>query len=67
MHERYIDSIHDIQRYHQGGYEYEIPGNYNYVYGDNQGNFILTDDALFQPNVDLQTNHDWQRVNPLRQ
>lgn len=66
MHQRYIDSIHDVQLYQQGGYAYQLPAGYRYVYGDNQGNFILTDDALFQPNVDLQTNQYWERVNPQR-
>lgn len=66
MHQRYVDSIHDVQRYNQGGYEYELPSGYKHVYGDNQGNFILTDDSLFQPNVDLQSNHYWEPVNPMR-
>ncbi len=66
MHQRFIDSIHEVERYSQAGSQYELPAGYGFVYGDGQGNFILTDDSLFQPNVDLDSTANWSRVSPQR-
>ena len=61
-HQNYINSIREVDVYSQGGYEYELPSHYNYVYGDGSGNFIMTNDALYQPNSDLSLSGSWDQV-----
>ncbi|MEM2866536.1 MAG: hypothetical protein QW098_05300 [Candidatus Hadarchaeales archaeon] len=40
----------------------ELPNGYGYAWTNGQGDYILTDSALFNPNVDLQTGHHWVRM-----
>ena len=63
-HSRYMDSILEIARYSQGGYQYELPDGYQNVYGDGQGGFILSNDSNFDPNVDLDSSSTWSLVEP---
>ena len=61
-HQNYINSIREVEVYSQGGYEYELPSHYDYVYGDGTGNFIMTNDAFYQPNSDLNLSGSWDQV-----
>ncbi len=61
-HQNYINSIREVEVYSQGGYEYELPSHYDYVYGDSTGNFIMTNDAFYQPNSDLNLSGSWDQV-----
>ncbi len=65
-HARYINAIREVEVYNNGGYNYELPSGYDRVYGDGFGNFVLTNDHLFNPNVDLDSNSNWSEVNPAR-
>lgn len=66
LHAKTIDSIRDVQVFQQGGSVYELPTGYSRVFGDGQGNFILTDDQLLQPNVELPSTQSWQPLQPIR-
>ena len=66
MHQKYINSLREVETYSQGNYQYELPSGYDHVFGDGNGNFILTDNALFNPNVDLNSAATWTGLNPNR-
>ncbi|MEM2874611.1 MAG: hypothetical protein QW567_01085 [Candidatus Hadarchaeales archaeon] len=40
----------------------ELPNGYDYAWTNRLGDYILTDSALFNPNVDLETNYDWVQM-----
>lgn len=63
-HRNYINAIREVEIYSQNGETYELPSGYNHVYGDGYGNFILTDNALFNPNTDLEHHAWWSPVSP---
>ncbi len=40
-----------------------MPFGYDHVYSNGRGEYLLTNDALFEPNVDRSTNAaDWTRM-----
>ena len=63
-HEMFIDAINEVQVYTQGGNSYKLPAGYHHVYGDGNGNFILTDDSRYNPNQDLEVNGSWSSLAP---
>jgi hypothetical protein len=66
MHQRYIRSIREVEVYGQGNYQYELPAGYSHVYSDGNGNFIMSNDALFNPNFDWNTSRQWSLIEPIR-
>jgi hypothetical protein len=40
----------------------QLPNGFNYAWTNGQGDYILTDSANFDPNVDLQTSYDWKKM-----
>jgi len=65
-HQRYINSIREVDVYSQSGQQYELPSSYNHVYGDGTGNFIMTNNALYDPNSDLNVTGSWSNLQPNR-
>jgi len=63
-HSRYIDSIHEVTPYRTpAGKTVKLPSFYDHVYTDNDGRFILNNDAFYNPNTDpLVNQQNWQRV-----
>ena len=39
-----------------------LPNGYDFAWTNGQGDYILTDSANFDPNVDLETNLDWVKM-----
>ncbi len=65
-HRQFINGINEVEIYRQGGENYELPSSYNHVYGDGDGNFILTNDALYDPNTDSNLRGTWTTAKPKR-
>ena len=63
---RLINAIRGVEIYQQGGYQYELPNNYPHVYGDGNGNFILTENSLYNPGSDLSLPGNWTKLSPGR-
>jgi hypothetical protein len=40
----------------------ELPNGYDYAWTNGQGEYILTDSALFNPNIDLETGYNWVQM-----
>jgi len=53
-HAKYINSIREVENYTVAGSNtaVELPSNYGHVFSNGRGEYILTDDALFDPNTD---------------
>ncbi|MEM2878001.1 MAG: hypothetical protein QXG10_00385 [Candidatus Hadarchaeales archaeon] len=41
----------------------ELPNGYDYAWTNGQGDYILTNSSLFNPNVDLETNYNWTQMS----
>lgn len=65
-HRNYVNSLREVEIYSDGNMSYELPSGYEKVYGDGNGNFILTNDHMFDPNVELDTNSHWSNVEAVR-
>lgn len=65
-HRNYVNSIREVEIYSDGNLIYELPSGYDKVYSDGNGNFVLTNDHMFDPNVDLDTNSSWSSVQAVR-
>ncbi len=65
-HRRYINSIREVDVYSQGGQSYELPNSYDHVFGDGNGNFIMTNDAFYNPSSDLNVTGNWTSLEPSR-
>jgi hypothetical protein len=67
-HDRYIDSIHEVTPYQApNGETVKLPSFYDQVYTDNNGRYLLNNDANYKPNSDPSVNqHDWQRIEQRR-
>ena len=40
----------------------ELPNGYDHAWTNGQGDYILTDSALFNPNTDLETGYNWVQM-----
>lgn len=68
-HRKVIHSIRGTEDYQvAGGAErVELPGGYQHVYSNGNGEYLLTNDALYDPNTDPQRNaFQWQTMQPRR-
>ena len=56
-HASFVRSIHEVDLYSTpgSGTAVELPSGYNHVYSNGNDEYLLTNDALFDPNVDLGT------------
>jgi len=62
MHQSYINSIREVEVYKNGDTNYELPAGYKHVYANGNGDFVMTDNALFKPNVALAGPSNWASV-----
>ncbi len=67
-HSSYIDSIHEVTPYTiPSGETVKLPSFYDNVYTDNNGRYILANDAFYNPNQDAAVNNqDWVRIQSQR-
>ncbi len=66
VHERVIHSIRGTEVYTVPGSSetVHLPSSYDNVYANGQGEFLLTNDALFQPGVDLEYDgSNWTKMS----
>lgn len=59
-----IDAIRDETAYtNTAGETVKLPSFYDHVYSDGNGNYLLHNDALYEPNADpAHSAHNWQRI-----
>jgi hypothetical protein len=55
---RGVDLHHDTFK----GYDVELPGGYDHAWSTALGEYILTDDPNFNPNIG--SNLNWERLDP---
>lgn len=67
-HARQINSIHEVTPYQMpGGETVKLPSFYDHVYTDNNGRYLLDNNANYQPNTDpAVSDRDWHRIEPRR-
>jgi hypothetical protein len=65
-HRNFVNSIRDVEIYSDGNMSYELPSGYDNVFSDGNGNFILTNDHMLDPNVDIESNSSWSSVQAVR-
>jgi hypothetical protein len=61
-HEQFIRAIRGVENYSEPGTstQVQLPNNYNHVYTNSAGEYILTNDPLYNPNLDPAfNNHNW--------
>ncbi|MCP3916825.1 MAG: hypothetical protein GY711_14825 [bacterium] len=68
-HDKVIHAIRGTEEYITPGSDtaVHLPFGYDHVYSNARGEFLLTNDSLFEPNVDSSTNDvDWTRMQVSR-
>ena len=60
---KYVDSVHETSNYSYAGTTYQLPSGYDHVYTDNFDTIIMTNDSLFNPNVDLRDAGSWNKMS----
>jgi hypothetical protein len=69
-HEKFINAIREVENYTVPGSstQVQLPNSYKHVFANGNGEYILTNDALYNPNADQNVNNlRWepmQVVNP---
>jgi hypothetical protein len=55
-------TIREVDEYYNPfqGQGVELPGGYNHAWSSNLGEYILTDDPFFNPNIE--TNLNWEML-----
>lgn len=64
-HHQYIQSIREVNEYTVPGSNQtvELPHHYSHVYANSNGEYILTNDANYNPNTDSNVNnHNWETM-----
>ena len=58
-HERFINTIREVDNYTTPGSEttVQLPSHYEHVYSNGNGEYLLTNDALYNPNTDAAVNN----------
>jgi len=64
-HSNYVDSIHEVTPYTNSmGESVKLPSFYDNVYTDNNGRYILHNDAFYNPNTDpALNNQNWEKMS----
>ena len=62
MSEKFSQAIRGVDEFHNPFEEQgvELPGGYDHAWANSLGEYIVTDDPLFDPNIE--TNLDWQKM-----
>lgn len=61
-HEKFINAIREVDNYTTpgSGTAVQLPSHYSHVYSNGNGEYILTNDSLYNPNTDQAVNnHNW--------
>ena len=64
-HRKFINAIRDVEEYHDPSKDYpvQLPNNYNHVYSNSNGDYILTNNPNYDPNRDQSINNlNWNRL-----
>lgn len=63
-HEKFINTIREVENYTTpGGEQVQLPNHYSHVYTNNNGEYLLTNDALYNPNTDPNVNNlNWDTM-----
>ncbi len=66
-HARLINSIREVETFGgSGGESVQLPSGYDHVYSNGGGEYLLTNDALFDPNIDPMFNSsNWSQMQIL--
>jgi len=60
---RIIESIHEVNTYATDTGSVQLPAGYNSVYSNGQGDYILSNNSLYQPSTDTSINQqNWQTI-----
>lgn len=67
-HEKFINAIREVEVYQgtgvEAGTEIQLPSGYDHVYSNGNGEYILTNDHLYNPNTDPNVNNlNWDTMN----
>ena len=46
--------------------EVELPSQYEHAWANSQGEYIVTDSANFNPNVDTDSTLNWEPLQPVQ-
>lgn len=68
-HRKVINTIREVDDYSdpERGGTVQLPHHYDHVYSNGKGEYILSNDALFDPNTDPVTNDDrWNSIEPVK-
>jgi len=66
LHLRVTNSIRGVSDYSHGGEEFQLPHGFEHVYTDGFDRIIMTNNSLFDPNVDLNGTRNWERMKMVR-
>jgi len=60
------ETIRDVETYYDPykGMEVELPSDYGHAWVNSQGEYIVTDSANFNPNVDTDSTLNWEQMQP---
>jgi hypothetical protein len=63
----FSEYMRDVETYHDPGtgFDVELPNTYEYAYSNGLGEYIITNDPLYNPNEDL-INGTWQTLQAVR-
>jgi hypothetical protein len=61
------EAIRGVETYHDPYTDdpVELPAQYGHAWVNSLGEYIVTDDALFDPNVDTGSTQHWEQMQPL--
>lgn len=68
-HDAFIKSIREVEDYTAPGTStpVQLPSHYGHVYGNSAGEYILTNDANYNPNTDPAVNNKtWETMQPVK-
>ncbi|MEL6712731.1 MAG: hypothetical protein AAFP86_03110 [Planctomycetota bacterium] len=67
-HARAVNAMREVHEYRVPGEDLPValPSYYEHVYGNGNGEFILTNDANYEPGTDLDLTGDWQSLERVR-
>jgi hypothetical protein len=58
------ETIRGVETYYDPykGYEVELPSQYDHAWANSRGEYIITDDPNFNPNVDTDSTLNWEQM-----
>jgi hypothetical protein len=64
MHDNWTEAFRGVQSYNDPTSDYspQLPGGYDHAWGNGLGEYIVSNDNLFDPN--LYSNNNWQELQP---